>query len=140
MSVMTWSARRNPAVATGIVGALLGVTVGTAITWFAVSASRDVAATSDAANIGLTVDEMFDALRQHSIIEYGAAPGGLSAASSARLQQDQMAREYGAVAGGAEATTVAQLLFEHTLREADAGRPSIATQIFEHTLRENGMR
>lgn len=140
MSVMTWPARRNPAIVTGITGALLGMTFGTAVTWVAITGSRDAAATDDA-TVVLTADEVFDALRQHARTEYGTASIGLSAQTAAQLRQDHMAREYGAAAIGAGAPGDADLLFEHTLRESGGGaRPSIATLAFEHTLRENGMR
>lgn len=35
MRVRTWSARRNPAIATGIAGVLLGTVIGTAASWTA---------------------------------------------------------------------------------------------------------
>jgi hypothetical protein len=40
MSVMAWTARRNPAIATGIAGVLLGSVIGTAATWTVVAAPQ----------------------------------------------------------------------------------------------------
>ncbi len=90
---------------------------------------------------------VFEALREHSLREYGTSAGGLSAAGTAQALQEQLAREYGLapVVADPAASTNAQQLFQHTLREnmaigTQVIAPVIAQQLFEHVLRENGQR
>ncbi len=72
MSVMTWSARRNPAIATGIAGVLLGTVIGIAATWTVVAAPQVAAPTQGAVpNMG-----------QYNVHNMGGTPAAADAASN----------------------------------------------------------
>jgi hypothetical protein len=88
MSVMTRTARRNPAIATGIAGALLGTVVGTSVTWIVVAAPQVAAPMQRAA--GITDADVSEALRQHARIEYGAASAGDAGTDAAAVSTQQV--------------------------------------------------
>jgi hypothetical protein len=76
MSVMTWTMRRNPAIATGIAGALLGTVIGTAATWIVVAAPQ--VATPAAGAAADAVSNM----GQYDVDNMGGTPAAADAVSN----------------------------------------------------------
>ncbi len=143
MSVSVPTIRRHPTLLAGVLGLALGAMLGLSIA-FAISWIGPGGATGPAGTIGSAARpaQVFEALQQQRIREYGAA--SLPQVNAFEALRRHSLRENGSTAIGLESGATAQQLFQHTLREnangpaAGAGAGTASAQLFQHTLRENG--
>ena len=144
MSVSVTSVRRNPTILAGVtglaLGAILGLSIASAISWM----SERVAAPGAASVTAAQPAQVFAALRQHTIREYGVT--SLAQVNMFDELRRQSIRENGSALGATTSAigTTSEQLFQHSLRENAIG-PAVVVQesnafpqLYQHTLRENG--